>query len=148
MNIGPEPSRKSTYSRPASSQMRPPLPSFSTTSAGRLPKLPPGITFFAAVTISSRGSAVAADMAHSLANAEQRRGHKLSAIAGPGIGINARANHEISHSHELTLLVPHKDRMTHLSFVRPGDVAFAPGVVDQPHFARPGNAPPRDRTLD
>ena len=26
-NIGPEPSRKSTYSRPLSSQMRPPLPS-------------------------------------------------------------------------------------------------------------------------
>ena len=52
MNIGPEPSRKSTYSLPASSQIRPPLPSFRITSAGMLPKLPPGSTRLACSTRS------------------------------------------------------------------------------------------------
>ena len=42
MNIGPEPSRKSTYSLPLTSQTRPPRPSRITMSGGRLPKLPAG----------------------------------------------------------------------------------------------------------
>src|SRR6185369_8217505 len=56
MNIGPEPSRKSTYSLPRSSQMRPPLPARSITSAGMLPKLPPGITRLASSIRSATGS--------------------------------------------------------------------------------------------
>src|SRR4051812_37727997 len=56
MNIGPEPSRKSTYSLPCSSQMRPPWPERTTTSAGMLPKLPPGSTRLASSSRSATGS--------------------------------------------------------------------------------------------
>src|SRR5258708_2420535 len=53
--MGPEPSRKSTYSLPSSSQTWPPRPSRMTMSAGMLPKLPPGRTRFAVSMSSSSG---------------------------------------------------------------------------------------------
>src|SRR5215471_3283130 len=57
-NIGPEPSRKSTYSFPLSSHTRPPRPSRITMSPGKLPKVPPGKTRFARSIIPDWGSDV------------------------------------------------------------------------------------------
>src|SRR5260370_41673918 len=71
MNIGPDPSRKSTYSLPRSSQMRPPLPARRMTSAGMLPKLPPGSTRLASSMRSATGSrAVWMDILDSLETLE------------------------------------------------------------------------------
>src|SRR5260370_3811248 len=71
MNIGPDPSRKSTYSLPRSSQMRPPLPARRMTSAGMLQKLPPGRTRLAASMRSATGSrAVWMDILDSLETLE------------------------------------------------------------------------------
>ncbi len=56
MNIGPEPSRKSTYSLPETSHTRPARPSAITMSEDRLPKLPPGNTRRARATSPSSRS--------------------------------------------------------------------------------------------
>src|SRR5436190_14521816 len=74
MNIGPEPSKKSTYSLPCSSQIRPPWPDRSSTSAGMLPKLPPGSTRLASSIKSATGSrAVWTAMVCSLLDGDEDR---------------------------------------------------------------------------
>src|SRR5215216_6611809 len=104
--------------------MRPPLPSFSTTSAGMLPKLPPGRTRLACSTRSLVGS----------------RTVWALIVQFPGDAVTrscmrqAKGALDPAQNFLTRSLERHEDGMAHLVVHRLGEMAFAGRVFDQQHL--------------
>src|SRR5436190_6528198 len=110
--------------------MRPPLPSFSTTSAGMLPKLPPGRTRLACSTRSLVGSRTVWALIVQFPGDAVTRSCMRQAK-----GVLDPVQYFLIRS-----LDRHEDRMAHLVVNRLGDMTLARRVLDQQHFARADDA--------